>query len=312
MTMGARAPKVHLYLSPRRSYKYMQGSVIRIFLKDGKPDGLRTIELTLSTVLGTIFPRPSLEKFLEGKSAQKPGVYILIGRDTDTNDSQMVYVGEGDPVGPRLKAHGVQKEFWTEAAVFTSKDDYLAKTQIQYLEAKLVETIKSAARANLDNVNSPTYPNISEADEAEVSGFFETINLFLGASGFNFLQSWEEPAISDRTDEVFSFQIGDAVARMIRSTSSYIVLAGSTARATLVPSAGPWIERLRRQLMEAGNLITKPDTDLLEFTKDTAFDSPSSAAAVVYGGNRNGPLSWKLEDGRTLKEIENSIDEGGS
>ena len=49
----------------------MQGSVIRIFLKDGNPDGLRTIELTLSTVLATIFPRPSLEKFLGGKSAQK-------------------------------------------------------------------------------------------------------------------------------------------------------------------------------------------------------------------------------------------------
>lgn len=290
----------------------MQGSVIKIFLKDGKPDGLRTIELTLSTVLATIFPRPSLGKFLGDNPAQKPGVYILIGRDTDTNDTQMVYVGEGDPVGHRLKEHGVQKEFWTEAAVFTSKDDYLAKTQIQYLEAKLVETIKSAARAKLENKNSPTYPNISEADEAEVSGFFETTKLFLGTSGFNFLQSWEEPAISDRTDEVFSFQTKGAAAKMIRSTSSYIVLAGSTAQATLTQSAGAWIERLRRQLMEAGNLITKPDTGLLEFTKDTAFDSPSSAAAIVYGGNRNGPLSWKLEDGRTLKDIENSINEGGA
>src|SRR5262249_25674632 len=151
----------------------------------------------------------------------------------DTNDSQMVYVGEGDPVGPRLKAHGVQKEFWTEAAVFTSKDDYLAKTQIQYLEAGLVEAIKSAARAKLDNMNSPTHPNISEADRAEISGFFETIKLFLGASGFNFLQSWEEPAIPSRTNEVFYFRIKEATAQMIRSASSYIVLAGSTAQATL-------------------------------------------------------------------------------
>ena len=39
------------------------------------------------------------------------------------SDAAIARFGEGDPVGPRLKAHGVQKEFWTEAAVFTSKDD---------------------------------------------------------------------------------------------------------------------------------------------------------------------------------------------
>src|SRR5262245_355208 len=284
----------------------MQGIVIKIFLVDGKPDGLRTIELSNSTALATIFPRPSLEAFLKRESAQRPGAYILIGRDMEANDSQLVYVGEGDPVGPRLKKHGVQKEFWTEAAVFTSKDKYLTKTHIQYLEAELVKAIKSAARAKLNNMNSPTPPNISEADHAEVSGFFEIIKLLLGASGFNFLQPWEEPASSDRTNEIFYFRIRNASARMIRSASSYIVLVGSTAQATLIPSAGDWIERLRNQLMEAGNLTATSNTSLLEFAKDTAFSSPSAAAAIIYGGNKNGLTSWKLKDGRTLKEIESS------
>jgi hypothetical protein len=283
----------------------MPGSVIRIFLVDGKPDGLRTIELSNSTVLGTVFPRPSLETFLKRSSAQRPGSYILIGRDIDANDTQMVYVGEGDPVGPRLKAHGVQKEFWTEAAVFTSKDDYLTKTQIQYLEVGLVEAIKSAARAKLDNMNSPTAPNISEADQAEVTGFFETIKLLLGASGFNFLQSWEEPVVLSKTKEVFYFRVKFAEARMVRSASSYIVLAGSTAQAKSTPSAAGWIEKLRNQLSEAGNLVPTSSPNLLQFSKDTAFSSPSAAAAIVYGGNKNGQITWKLEDGKTLKEVEN-------
>jgi len=41
----------------------------------------------------------------------------------------------------------------------------------------------------------------------------------------------------------------------------------------------------------------------LEFARDTEFTSPS-AAAVVHGGNANGLIAWRTEDGRTLKELE--------
>lgn len=123
----------------------MPRAVIRMFLVDGKPDGMRTIELSNSTVLGTIFPRPSIDAYLKRPPSQRPGAYILIGRDPDAPDNEIVYIGEGDPVGHRLKAHGVQKDFWTEAAVFTSKDDYLTKTQIQFLEVALIEATKSAS-----------------------------------------------------------------------------------------------------------------------------------------------------------------------
>lgn len=284
----------------------MPGSVIRIFLVDGKPDGIRTVELSNSTVLGTIFPRPALETLLKRAAAQRPGVYILIGRDLETNDSPMVYIGEGDPVGPRLKAHGIQKEFWTEAAVFTSKDDYLTKTQIQYLEVAIVEAVKSSARAKLDNLNTPSSPNISEADQAEVLGFFDTIRLLLGASGFNFLQSWEEPVPSNKSKEVFHYKVKSVTAQMVRSESSYVILAGSTALAQNTPSADAWISKLRKQLLEAGNLVPTSNPNHLEFTKDTPFPSPSAAAGVVYGGNKNGLITWKLENGKTLKEIENA------
>jgi hypothetical protein len=282
----------------------MPGTVIRIFLVDSKSDGLRTIELSNSTVLGTIFPRPSLEAFLRRSAAQRPGAYILIGEDPNLVETEIVYIGEGDPVGPRLKAHGVQKDFWTEAAVFTSKDDYLTKTQIQYLEVALVEATKTAARARLDNANTPTLPNISEADQAEVAGFFETMKILLGVSGFDLLKSWEEPVAVNREKDVFHLRIKSAYARMVRSASSYIVLVGSTALAKERPSAEQWCKGIRARLTTAGILIPTSNPNLLEFSKDTAFDSPSTAASVVYGGNASGPVVWKLEDGRTLKEVE--------
>jgi hypothetical protein len=282
----------------------MAGTVIRIFLVDGKPDGLRTIELSNSTVLGTVFPRPSLDAFLKRSSAQRPGAYILIGKDPSQNDMEIVYIGEGDPVGPRLKAHGVQKDFWTEAAVFTSKDDYLTKTQIQYLEVALVEAATSAARAKLDNVNTPTAPNISEADQAEVAGFFQTMKILLGVSGFDLLRSWEEPASVSREKDIFHLRIKSAYARMVRSASSYIVLGGSTALAKERPSAERWCKGIRDRLISAGILQSTVDPNLLKFSKDTAFDSPSTAASVVNGGNASGPSVWKLDNGQSLKEVE--------
>lgn len=40
--------------------------------------------------------------------------------------------------------------------------------------------------------------------------------------------------------------------------------------------------------------------------EDVLFSSPSYAAMFVIGKNTNGLTSWKDEDGRSLKEIENS------
>ena len=109
----------------------MSGKLIRLFLADGKASGMRALEVSNMTIHGTVFPRTQLDKFVGRHTAQKPGVYLLLGQDTNNLDETVLYVGEGDPVGPRLRQHANSKDFWTEAMVFSSKDDYLTKTQIQ-------------------------------------------------------------------------------------------------------------------------------------------------------------------------------------
>jgi len=52
----------------------VSGKLIRLFLADGQPNGLRTIEISNMTIHGTIFPRPQLDKFMVRESAKKPGV----------------------------------------------------------------------------------------------------------------------------------------------------------------------------------------------------------------------------------------------
>ncbi len=77
----------------------------------------------------------------------------------------------------------IKKDFWNEAIVFTSKDDYITKTQIQYLESELYRLAYEADKVILDNTQRPSKPNLSEVDNAEMEQFIEAIRLIMSSIG---------------------------------------------------------------------------------------------------------------------------------
>jgi hypothetical protein len=94
---------------------------IRIFCPDGNPVGLRIISKSNWTGCGLVCPRsilPAVKK--SRKEFSQPGVYVLVG-PPENGELPKIYVGEGDPLGPRLEQHYANKEFWTWAIFFVSK-----------------------------------------------------------------------------------------------------------------------------------------------------------------------------------------------
>lgn len=292
----------------------VSGKLIRLFLTDGQPNGLRTIEISNMTIHGTIFPRPQLDKFMTRESARKPGVYMLLGAGENDPEKKVLYIGEGDPVLPRLKNHAINKDFWTEAIVFSSKDDYLTKTQVKYLEAEIYTLAKEAYRTKLDNAQIPTKPNISEVDKAEVSQFLDAIKLLLLTLGIDIL----EPRIlvEDNTasaENIFELKSNNAFAKMAIINNKYVVLKGSTSVMDNRPSIPTFIVKLRQDLIDTGIMLNK-ENGFYTFMQDATFNSPSYAASAIVGGAANGRKLWK-RDGKMLKEIEkemtdNSVDNG--
>ena len=66
------------------------------------------------------------------------GVYLLLGPRPD-GEGEMLYVGEGDPIRPRLESHYAQKDFWTRAIGFTTATaGQLNKAHVQFLESRLI------------------------------------------------------------------------------------------------------------------------------------------------------------------------------
>lgn len=84
------------------------------------------------------------------------------------------------------------------------------------------------------------------------------------------------------------------------SPGGFIVPEGSAARASESNTLRDAGRNLRESLVQQA--VLKMDGDRYVMTQDYEFTSPSTAATVVLGAEKNGREYWKLPDGRTLKD----------
>lgn len=272
---------------------------IRIFLPDGKPDGLRIIEKSNWTGSGVICPRSEVPEFRHRDEFQRPGVYVLQGPSED-GALPRVYVGEAEKIRPRLDQHLAGKDFWTTVCFFVSKDQNLNKAHAQYLESRLVDLAQQAKRCELENATVPRTPALSEADCADVEAFLSEMLLCLPIVGIG---AFERPAAPSADRAVLQLRGKDAEARGYESADGFVVLEDSLARSAEVPSIHGHVTELRETLLKKGVFEPARDTQF-RVTQDYEFNSPSQAAAVMMGRNANGRIEWKTEDGRPLADLQ--------
>lgn len=270
------------------------GKSISLFLIDGTPDGVIACELSNWTGKGYKIPRNNLKDVSNRSDLKKPGVYFLIGHNED--DKETVYIGESEDVFKRLYQHQ-EKDFWTEALVFISKDENLNKAHIKYLEFSLHDEAVEANRYKVFNSNVPTKPAISEAEIAVMSEFSTNLKLLVGALGFRIFEKLTK-SLTSKQDKYLIDAARGAVATGIMTTEGFVVFKGSKIASTEVPSMPESFKKKRAQIISEKVVLD------FEFTQDYLFSSPSTAAAVVMGRSANGLKEWKLKDGSNLGENE--------
>ena len=277
------------------------GFTIDIFFPDGNPEGLRIVEKSNWTGSCVVCPRA---KFIESKTRvefSKTGVYMLIGPPSDEEDLPTIYIGEGDPVRPRLEDHYAKKDFWTLLISFSSKDQNLNKTHVQYLESRLVTISKEAKRSVLDNINSPALPSISERDTHSMERFLEEMLLIYPVLG---VSVFEKPQAAPPSAQQLELNAKGIIAQGYESAQGFVVKKGSQAvlDRVVATSTHQFVKDMRQSLVKRGILIQAQDA--LIFDQDYVFSSPSTAAGVLLGKSANGRIEWKDSQGRTLKEIQ--------
>ncbi len=278
-----------------------RGVSVRLFLADGTPDGLRSVEKSNWTGVATTCSRAQYPDPLVRAREEfgRPGVYVLVGPSASGGTRQAVYVGQADVARDRLDAHLRSKDFWTHLVLFSSKDANLNKAHVQYLEARLLELARRAKRADLENETLPSRPYLSEADTADAEFFLEDMLLIYPLLGVTAFEVVEEAP--DRGSRLI-LRGKDTQAYGRETPEGFVVFAGSVGRCDAVPSIHAYLLDLRRQLIEARVLDVRAENVVL--TQDYRFDSPSTAAGVLLGRSANGREEWKDETGRTLKKLQ--------
>jgi hypothetical protein len=219
---------------------------------------------------------------------------MLVGPPAESGDFPTVYIGECDPLRPRLEQHYAKKDFWTGVIAFTSKDENLNKAHVQFLESRFV-----ALAVQLDNGNTPAPPSLSEADVAEMEAFIDEMLVILPVIG---LSVFETPQVGAVPHRKLTLKGKGAIGNGYESDAGFVVLAGSEMRAETVESISPHLMPLRQKLLSKG--IVAKVNGALRFAQDYTFDSPSTAAGVLLGRSANGRIEWRDQFGHTLKQLQ--------
>ncbi|MBI9056020.1 MAG: GIY-YIG nuclease family protein [Bacteroidales bacterium] len=289
------------------------GKKLTVYMIDGTEYGPRLSEIGNWVGKAIYSPRSALNKILTRSEFDNPGIYCLKGDPTDEAFAEKIYIGEAENIKTRIKQHlsDPNKDF-KELIFFISKDELLTKTQIKYLESRLIQLAVEAKTAEIENGNSPNLPTLHEADISDMEYFLEQIKLMLPVMGFRFLiSSTVKPKSIDSKEteqanvEFFEIKTKSFIAKMYESDQGYIVVKGSEAKKSLSKSTTETYRNLRRKLLETSILIDKGDK--LEFAEDAIFSSPSAASNMVLGRNSNGFTEWINEKGKTFKEIQEIV-----
>ena len=284
----------------------MRGKNINMFLMDGTPTG--RIKCTIANWTGVAYkiPRNELERCKNRDDLKQSGVYFLFGASDETG-KPVAYIGQagnrknGEGILNRLLEHkrNSDKDYWTDAVVFTTSNNSFGPTEISFLENKFCKLAINANRYEVKNGNDPSAGHITEEKESELEEFIANARLIMWALSINIFEPVTEAPVdtsAENSDVLFYLKrkngTVDAVCRKINK--GFLVLRGSKISPSLSKYTPKFVCELRR------TCNVNSDNILLE---DVLFESPSGAEFFVSGNIATPYLDWKTKDGVTLADF---------
>jgi len=293
-----------------------RGKSINLFLMDSTASG--RIKCTLANWTGVAYkiPRTELDKCKERDDLKQSGVYFLFGTSDQTGEN-VVYIGQagarknGEGILYRLQEHkrNPDKDYWTEAVVFTTSNNSFGPTEISYLENRFCNLATEANRYIVKNGNDPSSGNITEEKESELEEFIDYSRIVMGTFGHKVFETLVALSTVPTSDEYHSdkepllyFRNANAKATGRRTSEGFVVLKGSILSQRIAKSCPEIAIKARTKYKDRIN-------ESYTLMDDVLLSSPSAAAAFVGGSSLSGNELWKTEDGRTLKNLEKTDDQ---
>ena len=268
-----------------------------------QPDLSVNVIQNVSTVCPPMQEQIKIANYLDG----------ICKKNEETGDS-VVYIGQagarknGEGILNRLQEHkrNPEKDYWTEAIVFTTSNNSFGPTEISYRENRFCNLTVQAKRYVVKNGNDPTPGNITEEKESELEEFIDNAKIIMGTLGHKVFvplaTSTPAPVVteedmSDTSDELLYFNHSGIKATGKRTSDGFMVLKGSQICSKLTKSCPDPTLRNREKYASKVN-------ENFVLIEDILFTSPSSAASYIGGASLSSNACWCNAEGTTLKNID--------
>ena len=217
--------------------------IITMFLKDDDVNGIIKTSISNASILCYKIPRDRLNAVKDISHLAYTGVYFLFGKGK-AYVGQAGYRKNGPAIFSRLSEHdkSPDKEFWTEAVVFTKTEDTLGSTEISYLEHKFYNQALAAGRYEIKNGNDPSPGNITEEKKSEMDEYAANAELILNALGYKVFT----PSANKKPHKVASAPIATGVVTPANQQKPVLPPRDDTTK------IGAWIRQAMRNLSDSG------------------------------------------------------------
>lgn len=278
-----------------------RGITITNYLSTGDPEGVIFAYMSNWTGQAIKIPR---NLFADNKGISellRPGIYFLLGQNTDNPDDKMVYIGEANNLSERIIQHlrDSDKAFAETIICFSSKDENLTVSHTKYLELKIIRHISSSSEFRLTNKKDGNSINLPKMVQDEMDDYFDNMKVILPTLGYSVLH---QSKVTSKKAEVFYLEVSGYKAIGVLTSNGIEVQKGSEMKKEETPSLSGSYSNLRKTIQE--KRIVENKFGKLVFIENYEFTSPSTAAAIILGYSVNGRVTWKDKVGKTLKEFE--------
>lgn len=143
-----------------------EAKTIKLLLSNGSLSGLLIAELLKWDGILFSSPRVSYQLLSNEPESKFWGVYLLVSET-------QVYIGQANDLLRRIIEHDKNKAWWDRVILLTTKDNSLNRSDIDFLENKLIEKAKEYGTLEASNIQSGKVPKVSRYRETELMDYLE-------------------------------------------------------------------------------------------------------------------------------------------
>lgn len=269
----------------------MQKTITYLYPDEMNASNLKMYQDRTNQIKAFYFTRESYKQVYELPCSLNYAIYFLFNNSEDEN---LVYIGQSVNGIQRIENHIRGKEFWTFGILFVTDNNSFDKLSIDYLEYEFIQRFKKSSYVLTNKDLRLNKPNISVYDLPNLEAFIAQIEFLLSAEGIDISEQadnhestkyyYPSPKYDARLfikDGKFVLSVGSEVKRPPESTKEWKDKNHYKRGNAIIDS---YIENEKVKAID-GKLITQVNI---------SFKSPSAPAALIAGLSENG---WKFFKG---------------